>query len=128
MFCRNCGMELNMGERFCSRCGTPVAEPEIGAAEAESKAEIKSEQPKPEEERKAVVEAPEQPKAVRKREPAVAEKKPAPVAPARAGKIGAGYRFLILLLSVLIAAGTGASFWFLGGVEWLREVLLLAEL
>ena len=27
MFCRNCGSEIQKGEKFCPRCGTPAAAP-----------------------------------------------------------------------------------------------------
>lgn len=117
MFCKSCGRELKEGERFCIRCGSSVAEPETGAKEEKKPASVKEaakRKPKPEKMRKTAA-----------AESGAIKKRPASQAPARAGRIGAGYRLLIFLLLILIGAGTATSLWFLGGAEWLREVLLL---
>lgn len=112
MFCKSCGRELKEGERFCIQCGSPVAEPEAHRQKPVKEAAKRKSRP-------AKV-----PKTAAAESGAI-KKRPASQAPARAGRIGAGYRLLIFLLLILIGAGTAASLWFLGGAEWLREVLLL---
>ncbi len=104
MFCTKCGAKIQPGVSFCTACGASLSEENTGSGNIEIKEKIVKEK--------------------KIKEKNVKVKKPKEELPVVEVKVP--MKMLLALLCILALVFYGATFWFMGGKEVLREIFFMA--